>query len=264
MNIAERLLEKSELSNKEKEILQQYAKYKNDFEIEEMDSFSPHDPILQNDKTNYNNYKLQFNNILKDLTNIYYYTNNFEKTFTNNKTINKNNIVEIKKKLKNIKNKLKSCELLIDSDEDFVDIHTQDFDGNPNQMKYNNNIIYFNDHKNNTYFDKYELCKVNKVNKGITLNPISTLNPNIYDIELKKQTGGKLNHNFNNKFNIKNILSLDSTKIWSEVIYTDEPFEIEMIDPIFSNHKNGALAKIVIRFNKVTPINEISLSPFYE
>lgn len=267
MNIYEKLIDEVELSEKELRTLKEFAKSKHDFEIENLGDLEFGNYNLQSEQTDSSKFNEEFRDIIKKLTSLYYHANSLEKFVNNNRELNKNKLKELNKKLSKLEKEIKSYELLVKDSNGFVDLYTEDFTDSERGLEYNlENNVLFADNRMDLYFSEEQLLDTDNINEGLTLSVKNIIKPQKTDIRLSEQTGGALKEKLNDDYSLDNIFNdlPDESRVWSEVIYTEEPFSIKVIDPIFEGYENGALAKLVVTFDKAISINELSLNPFSE
>lgn len=83
------------------------------------------------------------------------------------------------------------------------------------------------------------------------------------NIKIKKQLGGGLIRLQNPQNSVDKALDSSFETFWSESILVDSPIRVPL-EKDFYNIKHGAVCELVVEFDYLTQINEISLLPFTE
>ena len=110
----------------------------------------------------------------------------------------------------------------------------------------------------NAYYDKYlEAIKLRYIDSANIL--VSKSGTRLGKIEITRQHGQLLSSIKNNQNKLENAIDTDMSTYWHEVIAVDSPIEIP-----YKDVKRGAVCELLITFDLISEINEITLTPFGE
>ena len=106
------------------------------------------------------------------------------------------------------------------------------------------------------YFDKYlEAIKLHYISSTNLL--VSKTGARLGDIKITRQHGSSLSTIKNAETSVEKAIDTDMSTYWHECITIDSPIEIQ-----YDDVKRGAVCELLITFNLISEINEITLTPF--
>lgn len=195
-----------------------------------------------------------------DLDKLFAQSGELDSLISSLKNMNKSDLSTMITSLDDIENELKIHDRLTQKDDGFIHGFREDFNDESGFANPKDKNLFI-DTKIGLNYDENLIMELDKTRRGVVLNKVNINRPFISNVKKVNQTGENLIEDANKTNSVESIFDGD---VWSEIVLTDMPFDINIKEPLYYDNKKGAMCKLQIVFDNIQPVNNISIDPFFD